>query len=939
MQEFLRQVAEHYYALGDIDKRCFVLPNRRCALFFKKYLSEAVAKSEKTVFAPGILTISEFLYSLAGASNTDRIQLLITLHECYSRVSGMSEPLDEFIFWGDMILSDFGDVDKYEINPEWIFSNIAEFKRISAGSEFLSETQRKAIEQFVSHFDKPSDAAKNVKSRFRTVWDMLLPLYREFGSELERRGQTYEGRVYRSLSERFSSEAAADIVSERYPGKTFVFAGLNVLCKCEKNILSHLRDASLAEFCWDYSSDWIKDKANKSSMFMRSNVVEFPQAFPIDPEGLSVPEINVVSVPSNAGQAKQLARIFSTLPGGGADIRTAVVLPDSAGLVSVLNSIPEDIADVNVTMGCPMSDSALWALMDDVSAMQMHLREIRGGWYFYHKQLFSILSNPLVRACMTEDEAATAASLKADAKFYIPQSDIPDAEGNLLGVIFRPVVKSVKDRALIADIEDYQQEILLAVAARLQHNEKMLLELDFAREFYLAVNRMKSAQDLQVLPSTYFRLLGGLVGKASVPFHGEPLKGLQIMGPLETRGLDFDNVIILNCNEGVFPHRSASESFIPSELRRGFELPTFEYQDAVWAYYFYRMIQRASKVWMLYDSRAEGIRSGEESRYIKQLELHFGARIKRYVFDAPVSGLSDTESVEKTREHLDKLRLVELSSSSLKDYVSCPLRFYYSKVEGLSKPKEISESMDGAVFGTVFHSVMESIYRPGIVKAERLRTYLKDNTIVEMVRDRILVEQKTIEITGRNLVLQELLVRFCRQVILRDLENMESKGVDHLEVLGVEKDFHPVLFGHRFLGFVDRLDCVEPGVIRVIDYKTGSVKDEEFEVTDENAAKVVGNLFGAKEKDRPKIALQLYLYDRMVSPEYPGKRVINSIYQPARLFREGVGEVALSPVFCELMDEAVERTVKEIFDESVPWTAAKDPDACKYCDFKTLCGR
>lgn len=939
MREFLRQVAGHYYALGGIEKRCFVLPNRRCALFFKKYLSEEVAKSGKAVLAPDILTVNEFLYTLAGACNTDRIQLLLTLHECYCRISGSSEPLDEFIFWGEMILSDFGDVDKYEINPEWIFGNIAEFKSISAGSEFLSETQRKAIAQFVSHFDKPSDEGKKVKSRFRTVWDLLLPLYREFNLELERKNQTYEGRVYRRLSERFSSESAAEIVSGCFPGKTFVFAGLNVLCKCEKNVLRHLHSASLAEFCWDYSSQWIKDPANKSSLFMRSNVAEFPQAFQIDPEGLGTPEINIVSVPSGSGQAKQLAGIFSKLPGGGADMKTAVILPDASGLVPVLNSIPENIVDVNVTMGCPMSDSALWVLMDDISSMQMHLREIRGEWFFYHRQFFSILSNPLMRACMTEEEAAAAATLKKDAKFYIPQSDVPDTPGSLLRVIFKPVVTSTRDRGLVARIEDYQQDVLLCLASRLQDNGKMLLELDFAREFYLAVNRMKSASQLQVLPATYFRLVGGLVGKSSVPFHGEPLKGLQIMGPLETRGLDFDNVVILNCNEGVFPHRSANESFIPAELRRGFELPTFEYQDAVWSYYFYRMIQRASRVWMLYDSRAEGIKSGEESRYIKQLELHFEVKTRRYVFDAPISGDGGREPVEKTREHIDRIREAGLSASSLKDYISCPLRFFYSKVQGLKKPEEISESMDPSVFGKVFHSVMEEIYHTGRITTSYLKSRLEHGVIPGMVREKILQAVKTVEVSGRNLVLEQLLVRYCTQVVRRDIENMEAKGVDHLEILGTEKKYLSELYGQKFVGVVDRLDCVEPGVVRVVDYKTGKVEDEDMVITDETAGKVVGLLFGQDDAKRPKIALQLFLYDRMISPKYPGRKVVNSIYQPARLFRNEVEEVGVSPKFRELMDERLGATVSEIVDESVPWRMAEDSAACKYCDFKTLCGR
>ena len=947
MTPFLKQVAQHYCA-GDISELCFVFPNRRSLTFFRKYLSEEIAaRAAVPVTAPCTVTISDFFFSAAGAAKADRVQMLLELHSCYKALRPGAEPLDDFIFWGDVLLGDFDDVDKYLVDPAHLFTNVADFKSIEDNYSYMSEAQVQAVERFLSHFREGGalkvdiDGGSGSKSRFLQIWDILLPLYRNFGAALDSLGVAYEGQAYRRLASRLDSEAVADILADRFPRcRKFVFTGLNALNECEKKVLRRMRDARLAEFCWDYSSPQIRDPHNKSSLFLSANVAEFPQAFKPDPDGLGVPSFSVLGVPSAVGGAKQLPEILSRVGARGLD--TAVIIPDEGLLLPVLNSIPEHIRDLNVTMGYPMGGSEFWTLVSDVASLQLHLRQSDGRWMFYHKQVWAILSNSLLKATLSPRGEGIVKKVREERRYYIPQSDF---EGeHLLELIFRPVVKkpAEADPGAVRAVADYLQEITRGVAAAVKDVEGMGIELDFAREYHLAVNRLR-AYELPILPATYFRLLGRLLSGTAVPFKGEPLRGLQIMGPLETRALDFRNVVILSCNEGMFPRRSVSSSFIPAQLRKGFGLPTYEFQDAVWAYYFYRLVQRAENVWMVYDSGSGGLKSGEESRYIKQLELHFGLPVQRFVLDAPIRSAAASVAIEKTDEDVKALKEKTLSASSLQSYLCCPAQFYYKKVCGLKEKEEVSESLDAGMVGEVFHAAMEKLYTVG---GKMTRTHLegliKDKSGVQdivaaLIKDKL----KTFEVSGRNIIFQDIICRYVLKVMERDLALLQGRGTDSFRIFGLEEHHKSKIGEFSFTGVLDRLDSFEPGTVRVVDYKTGKVTDDDFIINEENAEKVVGALFGPDNSKRPKIALQLYLYDRFVQkdPRVTGLRVVNSIYQTSRLFTDEVPEVELCPTFCSLMEKKLSELLEEIADTSVPWRLTSEAKTCEWCDFKMICGR
>ncbi|MBO6063510.1 MAG: PD-(D/E)XK nuclease family protein, partial [Bacteroidales bacterium] len=391
--------------------------------------------------------------------------------------------------------------------------------------------------------------------------------------------------------------------------------------------------------------------------------------------------------------------------------------------------------------------------------------------------------------------------------------------------------------------------------------------------------------------------------------------------------------------------RSSSASFVPPELRKGFGLPTFEYQDSVWAYYFYRMIQRAEHVWLVSDSRTEGLKTGEESRYIKQLQYHYRVPLERFVATSRMELAPESDAIPKTQADIDLIREGEHSASSLQSYLYCPAKFYYSFIKRLSTEEEVLESMDAGALGTVYHAAMEALYMPfkhQCLTVADLEGMMKDRKAVKaLVRDIIIHEMQTVDVSGRDLVVEEVIVEYVLRTLRHDRDLLVKSGSKGFEILSLEGGMHGTFEGFKIKGYADRIDSYLGGEARIVDYKTGKVEQDDIDINDDNAAAVVDKLFGPTNNGRPKIALQLYMYGLLTQEraDLRGRPVVNSIYSVSRLFTEPLQDRPANAEFARLARERLKDLFAELVDPSVPFRRTEERKTCEYCDFKMICGR
>lgn len=935
MKKFLEEVARVFAEVDGLREFCFVFPNRRSSIFFRRYLGLAAGKS---LFSPRLVTIDELFQDLSGLMPADRIELLKVLYDCYVEVvpqkeEAERETFDRFIFWGDIILRDFDDIDKYLVQADKLLVNIKELKEISTDYDFLSPTQKEAIAQFCGGFNPEniSQQPTDKKRMFLRMWDILLPLYQRFHSALQDRGIAYPGMIYRSVAEN------CDLTHLKARHPQVVFVGLNALNECEKILLDKICKEGFGDFYWDFYGEMVCNKTNRASHFISENVRRYPSKHSL--EGVdTAPEqhFEVIAVPSSVGQTRKASQILADLQSRGLmedPVETALVLPDESLLFPMLGAVPETIGKINVTMGYPLVASDVAGFFTIVEHLQQNVRIKGGKPHFYHSDVTDILDHPYFAAV---SEPATVRRVREEIasanRIFVPQ-DYLAGQGDAFSIIFRRIPSA-------EGIAGYLISVIWCVQAGQNGVEK-----EFLSRYCEAVQKLSSIEldYLQMAPSTWYKLLSQYVSLLSIPYRGEPLDGLQIMGPLETRALDFKNIIMLSVGEGVFPKKSVSASFIPYNLRIGFGLPTYELQDSIGAYYFYRSIFRAENIYLLYDSRTEGLQNGEVSRYVKQLRYHFKVPMEEKVVSYSLSGAmpQESSSVEKGPEVMKLImekfvtgeKTSPFSATSLNCYLDCKLKYYYEYILGLGQDNSVSEELEANTFGSVFHKVMENIYAPmvdRIVEKKDIAAIKKDAAFLEkLVDNALLSEAKITEIEGNNLILKSIIIKYVEKVLETDMElcPFEMKGAEHK--VGVEWPVATIGRSVRFYSKIDRTDFVG-GRLRVVDYKTGTAKGY-------SECKDVGRLFDFAGDKRQHIAFQLYFYALMMQMK-DGGRYVPCIYSVRDLFGDKPIEGIISDENMEDFRRMLGALVEEIFDPGVPFSANADNDnVCKYCNFRKVC--
>lgn len=959
MTPFLQQIASLFYQQygAEVSRLAFVFPNRRTGLFFQKYLSEV---ADKPLFSPTILTINDLFVQLSGKQTADRINMLFMLYDIYVRHSGSTETFDEFLYWGEMLLNDFDDVDKYMADARMLFTNVTDLREIENDFSFLDAEQIAAIRTFWSSFYPKGDSPN--QEEFLAVWKILYTLYNDLRDALAAEGRGYEGMIFREVVEQMEQNNCCDL-----PYTKVVFVGLNALSVAEERFLIQLQKRGIADFYWDYASDKVTDLNNKASYFVERNLKNFPSQYPLPAEEKVDTEIEVIGIPSGIGQAKQVYTLLNELckedeMSPEEALRTAIILPDEHLLIPVLNAIPEQIRRINVTMGYPLAGTPVASLMEYILALQKNVRYVDRQPVFYFRDVLPILNHRYISSTCPEIVNALVKDIAENNRIYISAADL--GKTDLLSVLFLPVTDVNTFSDYLINVLQELNKVMHALSSGEEEEDATQrtndLEQEFIFHYFTTVNRMKEImQDagIEMKIDTYFRLLKRVTDTITIPFRGEPLSGLQIMGVLETRALDFDRLIILSMNEGIFPLRKAANSFIPYNLRRGFGLPTYEHQDSVWAYHFYRLIYRASHVSLLYDTRSNGLQTGEVSRFVHQLHYHYEVPLQNKLVVYNVSSAKTPAlQVKKTDEVMQRLNAFHkggnraISASTVNTYLDCPLKFYFSVVEGIQEEEEVSETIESNVFGSILHKVMEELYMPlcgKIVTADLLKAIKKDTPVLTGAIARAFAEiffmsDVVRPLTGQNFLIGEMIRKYVEKILERDskltpFRYIESeRKINRLFTLGDNRT------EIQLKGFIDRIDEVRDAV-RIIDYKSGSGT---------SVFTSVESLFDKEDKDRAKAVMQVFMYSWMLGAAPAGKTIQPGIYYMRTLFSDSfdasvsrrIERTKTEPVtdfsaYSEAFEGELRRCLDEIFGRETPFTQTTTEKACAWCPFKDICGK
>ena len=957
METFLKQVAIDLYKKtgGDLSHTAVVFPNKRAALFFNEYLAQ---EAGHPIWSPAYVSISELFRQCSSLQIGDPVKLVCELYKIFRNATGSQESLDAFYYWGELLISDFDDADKNMADTKTLFSNLSELNELTDHEEFLEEGQKEALSQFFRNFS--IEQSTELKDRFSRLWSQLGNIYREFRDVLHRQGLAYEGMLYREVIEQL------DVTT--LPHQHYVFVGFNVLNKVEHTLFTRLHEAGMASFYWDYDEFYLQKHPHEAGEFIRRNLRDFPSELP--PEhfrNLNSPkEITYVESSTENAQIRYLPQwLGENLTEQ--EKETAVVLCNEALLPSMLHALPGEVRHVNITMGFPMSQTPAYSFLN--ALLQLHTEGYNpNNGRFLFAEVVSLLKHPYTRM-LSEQADELARKLTTDNRFFPHPSELQQDE--VLRLLFTP---RTQNAALCQLVSDALKQVALVYKNKPKEKDNEAFDQLYREALFKAytqINRFHSlieSGELDVTPQTFVRLVNRVMSSSSIPFHGEPAIGLQVMGVLETRNLDFRHLILLSVNEGQLPKAGGDTSFIPYNLRKAFGMTTIDHKIAVFAYYFYRLLQRAEKVSLVYNTTSDGLNRGEMSRFMLQFLIEWGYDIKRVKLEAAQSPQGSEEIlIRKTPEIMKRLQSIYdqrvnpralISPSALNCYMDCSLKFYYKYVAGLTAPEEVSAEIDSALFGTIFHDAAEHIYkdltaRNGVITRQLLTDLLskeQEHTLREYIdrgfREHFfnLPENERPEYNGIQYINSEVIYRYIRQLLEKDLQyapfslvGSEVKVRENIRIATPKGEIHSCIGGT-----IDRMDLKE-NCLRIVDYKTGGKSGSTTSVE---------ALF-EPSKNRSGYIFQTFLYAAILCEQSEEKFKDKDI-TPVLLYIHEAANEDYSPVI--KMGEArkkeevtdfrkfntdfrthLKTLLEEIFNPDGDFRQTEIEEKCAYCDFKNLC--
>lgn len=979
MQTFLQYVAKDIIAkhggenLADI---AVVFPNKRAALFLNPALFEEAGHA---VWSPSYITISDLFRRHSDLKVPDQIELIFRLYREYVKLTGSDEPLDHFFSWGQLMLADFDDLDKNLVEADKLFINLEAWQEMRDFS-FLSDQQRKSLETFFGKVETDTVLQK----KFNDIWKNLGPLYHAFRDSLRKDGLAYEGMLYRDVVEHKVSD---------FHYKHYIFVGFNLLQKVEQRFFRQMREAGIAEFYWDYDSYFLTGQ-HEAGRYIRRYLDKLPNELGpgrasagIDTDAvynnLTKPkDITYISAPTEDIQARY---VTTWLRGLGDVVKTnprsvAIVLCDESLLQNVIHCLPETVRDVNITTGYPLAATSAATLVGVLLALRLQGLNKDGKTYRL-SFVNQVLRHPYAKY-ISEEVAELYEQLNAHKTFFPTAGQLTEGRCTELVRLFDTQdLKEAGSKELNVTLLQWVADILQSVGIGSRDVEDPLMHESVFRMFTV-INRLKelfAQMDVETTPVLLQRLLSQLINATSVPFHGEPAVGIQIMGVLETRNLDFEHVLLLSCNEGNIPKGINDASFIPHSLRKGYEMTTVENKVAIYSYYFHSLLQRAADATLTFNNATDDGRQGEMSRFMLQYLVESGQTIKRLTMQAgqSVSTVSRVP-IEKDEAVQKKLADIEsLSPSAINRYLRCQLMFYYNTVCGLSDNyDDADQEIDNIIFGDIFHRTAQLIYEDlsgqnhrRLITADDIeRLVNKEKYKIDAYLDQafreILFKVERPDFHPRYNGLQLLNRNVLRLYILRLLRL--DKANTPFSIVALEQSFFDdVSFEAKDVertlsigGQVDRLDKTGEQ-LRVIDYKTGKPLTSTAPTLDE--------IFDTAYVDTKHTSyyLQTFLYasvirknKKAIAAVNPGNRPV----APALLFIREAGKDGYDPVLkmkdanqegkrkatyskVDDIDKVypdfighLKNLLSEIFDPAKPFTPTEYKDRCSNCPYKNICG-
>ena len=953
---FLEYVAEDIIGKygTDLSRIAVVFPNKRAALFLNEHLARIAGQP---VWSPAYITISDLFRQHTDLKPADPIKLICDIHKSFTKCTGIDETLDHFYGWGQLLLADFDDIDKNMADADSIFCNLKDIHELDDIS-YLDDEQKEMLKRFFANFS--DDIESELKKRFLSLWSHFGDIYHDYNRRLIEQGIGYEGAIYRKVA----SEETLHLKYDKY-----LFVGFNLIQKVERVLFSRLMKEGKAKFYWDFDEYYMPTARAQQSASVPNNTASFAAYLTDFPNELDNTDrdiyanmrrpkrIRFISSPTENAQARFASNWLLENDRYKAGRKTAVVMCDESILLPIMHSLPPEADKVNITSGFPLA-------MTPVASLVMLLFDLytlglrKKGTAFNPHYLKKLMAHPYARHLQ---------------EMHLKEMNDVHLKGVHLSQVHQEEVHQEGIAALLQHIATLVKQVGIATK---QEGDALTQESVF--RMFTILNRLAAladSGDLLVDNTTLRRLVSQLVGAASIPFHGEPVVGVQIMGVLETRNIDFDNVLLLSCNEGNMPKGVNDSSFIPYSIRKAHGLTTIDNKVAIYSYYFHRLLQRAGDITIAYNNSTDNGHTGEMSRFMLQLLVESGQKIDHYSLTAknqPTPLMP--KAIEKDEAAIDKLEeMSKLSPSAINTYIRCKLAFYYQYIAHIKEPDSDPETIDNRMFGNIFHRAAYLIYKditdhsPVIEKAH-IQAYLSNRKLLASVVDRAFEEEECKTNNGLQIINREVIIEYITKLLKIDHQlcpfsilAMEEEAKVYTQ-LSFTTPSGGALKGGALVssaptkqynltigGIIDRLDAVtdkQTGKrrIRVVDYKTGNkpssaIKSIEEVFDPKNIASKHSNYF-----------LQAILYSLIVSRSKEWNAA-NDAVSPALLFIKQAATNDYDPTLCidkhPISDVTVyeedfltklKETVADMYSPDAAFTPTDDRKKCELCPYRMLCG-